>query len=251
MHEEKVGGGRKTAMQDAVYDYENRIPAGFYDKIYQRRTGVRFCWHDLKFRTVVAHLAAPRRLLDIGCGPGTFIGNYLPGMEALGVDLSASQVDYATRTYGSAAHRFSTRSLADLAEAGERFDAVTVIELIEHLVPEDAIRLLAEARSLLTTDGVLVVTTPNYRSLWPIIELGVNALSPVSYIEQHINKYRRDLLAAHLSAAGYRDVTVGSAVGLAPFTAVFGLGTANTMHAIERGMKYLGAGNLLVATARP
>jgi len=238
-------------MQDAVYDYENRIPAGFYDRIYQRRIGVRFCWHDLKFRTVVSRLGTPRTLLDIGCGPGTFVGNYLPGVEALGVDLSASQVDYATRTYGSAAHRFSTRSLASLADAGERFDAVTVIELIEHLAPVEAIRLLAAARSLLTQDGVLVVTTPNYRSLWPIIELGVNALSPVSYIEQHINKYRRGLLAAHLSAAGYRDVTVGTAVGVAPFIAAFGLGVANTMHAIETGVKYLGVGNLLVATARP
>lgn len=238
-------------MQDAVYDYENRIPAGFYDRIYQRRIGVRFCWHDLKFRTVISRLNTPRRLLDIGCGPGTFVGNYLPGVEALGIDLSASQVDYATRTYGSTAHRFSTRSLAGLAEAGERFDAVTVIELIEHLAPVEAIRLLAAARLLLTQDGVLVVTTPNYRSLWPIIELGVNALSPVSYIEQHINKYRRGLLAEHLSAAGYRDVTVCTAVGLAPFTAVFGLGVANAMHAIETGVKYLGVGNLLVATARP
>jgi len=238
-------------MEDAVYDYENRIPAGFYDKVYQRKIGVRYCWHDLKFQAVAAHLGSPRRLLDIGCGPGTFVGNYLPGIEALGIDVSVSQVDYATRTYGSAQHRFSARSLASLAEAGERFDAVTVIELIEHLTPEAAIRLLSEARAVLAPQGVLVVTTPNYRSLWPIIEIGVNAMSPVNYIEQHINKYQRGLLAAHLSAGGYRDVSVKTALGLAPFTAAFGLGTAKVVHAIEAGVKHLGAGNLLLATARP
>lgn len=238
-------------MEDAVYDYENRIPAGFYDKVYRRKIGVRYCWHDLKFRAVAGHLDGPRRLLDIGCGPGTFIGNYLPGTEALGVDLSASQVAYATESYGTASHRFSTRSLASLADAGEHFDAVTMIELIEHLTPAAAIRLLSEARTLLAPGGVLVVTTPNYRSLWPLIELGVNAMSPVNYVEQHINKYRRGLLAAHLSAAGYRDISIKTAVGLAPFAAVFGLGTANVVQAIESGVKHLGVGNLLLATARP
>lgn len=238
-------------MEDAVYDYESRIPAGFYDKVYQRRNGVRYCWHDLKFRTVAAHLGGPRRLLDIGCGPGTFIGNYLPGIEALGIDLSASQVDYAIRTYGNGRHRFSTRSLASLAETGERFDAVTMIELIEHLTPDAAIQLLARARRLLAPDGVLVVTTPNYRSLWPLIELGVNARSPVNYIEQHINKYTRGLLAAHLSEAGYREVRVKTVLGLAPFAAALGLGTANALHAVETGLRHLGIGNLLLATARP
>ncbi|TBR27959.1 MAG: class I SAM-dependent methyltransferase, partial [Reyranella sp.] len=231
--------------------YEKGIPAGFYDKVYRQGAGVRFCWHDLKFRTVAAQLGTPRRVLDIGCGPGTFIGNYLTGIEALGLDISAAQIDYATRTYGSATHRFSTRPIGSLSETGERFDVVTVVELIEHLPPDAAIRLLSEARALLASDGVLVVTTPNYRSLWPLIELGVNALSPVSYVEQHINKYRRDLLGEHLSAAGYRDVSIRTALGLAPFAAVFGLGAAHTLHAVEAGAKHLGIGNLLLATARP
>lgn len=238
-------------MEDTVYDYEKGIPAGFYDKVYRQGAGVRFSWHDLKFRTVAAHLGTPQRVLDIGCGPGTFIGNYLTGVEALGLDISAAQIDYATRTYGSATHRFSTRPLASLSETGERFDVVTMVELIEHLAPDAAIRLLSDARALLAPNGVLVVTTPNYRSLWPLIELGVNALSPVSYLEQHINKYRRSLLGEHLSAAGYRDVSIRTALGLAPFAAVFGRGTADALHALEAGAKHFGMGNLLLATARP
>ena len=102
-------------MEDAVYDYETRIPAGFYDKVYRRKFGIRYCWHALGQRPVPPLLGSPRGALDIRCGPGTFIGNYLPGVEALGIDISTAQIEYATRTYGSSAHRFSTSSPARLS----------------------------------------------------------------------------------------------------------------------------------------
>jgi 2-polyprenyl-3-methyl-5-hydroxy-6-metoxy-1,4-benzoquinol methylase len=235
-------------MTTPGYDYDKAIPAGFYDEIHQRRAGVRFFWHDLKFRAVAARLAGATRVLDVGCGPGTFIGNYLGGVECLGIDVSAPQIDYATRRYGTAEHRFSTQVLAGL---DERFDAVTLIEVIEHLAPADARRLLAEVRGLLSPHGCLVVTTPNYRSLWPLIEWGVNLVSRVSYEQQHINKYARGRLAAELAQAGYTRIEVGTAVGLAPFAAVFGRQPAEWLDALERRLGHLGCGNLLVAVARP
>lgn len=235
-------------MTTPGYDYDKAIPAGFYDEIHQRRAGVRFFWHDLKFRAVAARLAGATRVLDVGCGPGTFIGNYLNDIECLGIDVSAPQIDYANRRYGTADHRFSTQLLAGLAE---RFDAVTLIEVIEHLAPADARRLLAEVRGLLSPQGSLVVTTPNYRSLWPLIEWGVNLVSRVSYEQQHINKYARGRLAAELAQAGYTRIEVGTAVGLAPFAAVFGRQPAEWLDALERRIGHLGCGNLLVAVARP
>jgi 2-polyprenyl-3-methyl-5-hydroxy-6-metoxy-1,4-benzoquinol methylase len=238
-------------MKSPDYDYEKEIPAGFYDKIYQRKAGVRYCWHDLKFRAVAAHLDRPKRLLDIGCGPGTFVGNYLDGIDCLGTDFSASQIQYANRHYADTLHRFSTRPIASLVESGERFDAITMIELVEHLAVADAGRLFAQARELLSADGILIVTTPNYRSLWPIIELGVNLVSPVSYEQQHVNKYRRDRLISELLEAGYRGVTVTTAVGLAPFAAMFGPGPVRWLHALEARLGHLGCGNLLLAVARP
>lgn len=238
-------------MTTPQYDYDKDIPAGFYDEIYQRRAGVRFFWHDLKFRAVAGRLEGAGRVLDVGCGPGTFIGNYLDRAECLGVDFSAPQIDYANRRYGTARHRFATQALASLRDAGERFDAVTMIELIEHLEPADARRLLAEARGLLAPHGRLVVTTPNYRSLFPVLEWGVNLVSRVSYEQQHINKYHRRRLAAELTNAGYRDVAVGTAVGLAPFAAVLGERPAQWLHALESRAGHLGCGNLLLAVARP
>jgi 2-polyprenyl-3-methyl-5-hydroxy-6-metoxy-1,4-benzoquinol methylase len=238
-------------MKEFAFDYETGIPAGYYDRIYRRRRGIRYSWHDLKFRSVARYLGQPRRVLDVGCGPGTFIGNYLQGVDALGVDLSVSQIAYANEVYGTSAHRFSTQTVGGLVAAGQRFDAVTIIELVEHLSADDAVCLLGDARRLLEPDGLLVVTTPNYTSLWPLIEVAVNALSPVGYIDQHINKYRRGALADHLAQAGYREVKVRTALGFAPFAALLGAGVANAVNALEETVGHFGMGNLLLATARP
>jgi len=234
-------------MKTPVYDYEERIPAGYYDEIFRRGAGVRYSWHELKFRAVAAHLAQTKKLLDIGCGPGTFVGNYAGDTEALGIDSSALQIDYACRHYGTRHHRFSTQSVANLIEAGECFDTITMIELIEHLAPEEATQLLAQSRQLLSSDGMLIVTTPNYASLWPVIEMGVNLVSRVSYEAQHINKYRRGRLVRHLKDAGFGRVTVRTAVGLAPFAAVFGAKPAQWLQALEAATRNLGCGNLLLA----
>lgn len=238
-------------MKTPTYEYEERIPAGYYDEIYRRRAGVRYCWHELKFGAVAAHLAQAKKLLDIGCGPGTFIGNYAGDIEALGIDLSASQIDYACQHYATGRHRFSTQSIASLIEAGERFDTITMIELIEHLTSEEATQLLAQSRRLLSPEGALILTTPNYASLWPVIEMGVNLVSQVSYEAQHINKYRRGRLANHLMDAGYGRVTVKTVVGLAPFAAVFGPKPVQWLQKLEAATRNLGCGNLLLAVARP
>lgn len=237
-------------MDVTQYDYEGGVPPGFYDKVYERRIGVRFAWHDQKFAAVAARLGRTRRLLDIGCGPGTFIGNYAPGIEAIGTDLSPSQIAYANGKYASPIHQFTTRTVGDLRRAGERFDTVTIIEVIEHIAEADAIDLLTEVRQVLADDGTLILTTPNYGSLWPVIEWGVNLVSKVSYEEQHINRYRRGRLGAHLAKAGYRDVEVGTTVGLSPFAAAVGSTVAEGLNRLERKVKYLGCGNLLIATAR-
>ena len=235
-------------MATPGYDYDRDIPAGFYDEIHQRKAGVRFFWHDLKFRAVAAQLQGAGRVLDIGCGPGTFIGNYLDDVDCLGVDFSAPQIDYANRRYATARHRFSTVAPDGLHE---RFDGITMIEVIEHLPPTEARRLLAEARGLLAEQGRLVVTTPNYRSLWPLIEWGVNRVSRVTYEQQHVNRYDRTRLANDLAQAGFGKIEIGTAVGLAPFAAAFGRRIAAWLDAAERSVGHLGCGNLLVAVARP
>lgn len=50
-------------------------------------------------------------------------------------------------------------------------------------------RLMTQIHKVLKKGGKVYITTPNYLSLWPILELILNQISSVSYKHQHINKF--------------------------------------------------------------
>jgi 2-polyprenyl-3-methyl-5-hydroxy-6-metoxy-1,4-benzoquinol methylase len=184
---------RAAHSTGATFDY-SRIPVGYYDEIYFSGSPVRRCWHICKFERVLD--ALPRgeglSLLDIGCFCGTFLG--IVGerrfSRQLGVDILPEQVAYAERKYGRPFRRFMhVKAPSDLRHLGEKFDCVTLIEVIEHLT-EDQIRGVFEtAADLLEPGGKLIFSTPNYASTWPLLELALNRVSDVSYEEQHVTKF--------------------------------------------------------------
>jgi SAM-dependent methyltransferase len=94
-------------------------------------------------------LAAARRVLDVGCGPGTNAGEF-PGADYLGLDASPAYVDYARRTYD---RRFEVVDVCrDPLPAG-MFDFVLVNSLLHHLPTPDVRELLAKLADRLDVDG--------------------------------------------------------------------------------------------------
>ncbi len=188
------------------FDYGS-IPLGHYDRVLREGNGIRRLWHLSKFERVLDYL--PRRagqsLLDVGCFAGSFLSMAEPERfsRQLGVDILPAQIDYANAHHGTPARRFRyVPSVADLGEIDERFDCVTVIEVIEHLTPGEIRALLGHAARLLVPGGRLVLTTPNYASTWPILERILNRVGDVNYEEQHITRFtyfdlERKLTAIH------------------------------------------------------
>ncbi|MFP4470142.1 MAG: class I SAM-dependent methyltransferase [Bacteroidales bacterium] len=71
----------------------------------------------------------------------------------------------------------------------DHYDLVTLIEVIEHLTAEDIRELIGFARRKLKAGGKLVITTPNFASFWPALEMMLNRFSDVKYQEQHITRF--------------------------------------------------------------
>ena len=211
------------------------ISPGYYDLVYQRGRGVQWFWHHHRFGVVTEGLPAHLgRIIDLGCGPGTFLGNLRrPFERALGIDLAAPQIAYARSRYQRPGLELQAGDVT-LLDPTERFDAAVSIEVVEHLRPEDTSRFLAAIHDLLAPGGTLILTTPNYRSLWPLLEWLVSRIGPVDYLEQHINRFHAKRLRWEVEAAGFTDVRVQTFFVIAPFLAAISGGLAERVLRWER-----------------
>jgi 2-polyprenyl-3-methyl-5-hydroxy-6-metoxy-1,4-benzoquinol methylase len=190
----KVAGAEPEAAADVTrFDYGG-IPKGYYDAVLRQGNPIRRLWHLSKFERVLDYL--PERpdqsILDIGCFAGTFL-SLVPEhrfARQVGVDILPDQIAYANANYGTSFREFRhIKSIKDLSSIRGKFDCVTLIEVIEHLHPEEIHYLMDGIVDVLTPGGKLVLTTPNYASAWPVIEQILNRVSEVSYEEQHITKF--------------------------------------------------------------
>lgn len=132
-------------------------------------------------------------LLDIGCADGRFVyAAARRGLDARGIDHSGRLIDEGNRRYGG--DRLSRASIEELVGAAQRFDVVTLFEVIEH-VPDPA-DLLRRARSLLNPGGLLFVSTPNRAGYPP-------APAHLDRPPHHLTRWNERALRAALSP-GYR-----------------------------------------------
>jgi len=101
------------------------------------------------------------RVLDVGCGAGEFL-HFLKrhGREALGIDLEAQEVERA-RARGLEAQQ--AEALAFLQGTEERFAAISLLQVIEHVPAAQVRPLVAACAAALAPGGVLLLETVNLR----------------------------------------------------------------------------------------
>jgi 2-polyprenyl-3-methyl-5-hydroxy-6-metoxy-1,4-benzoquinol methylase len=229
------------------FDYET-IPGGYYDAVYRRRRGIQSKWHHLKFGRVVEEMEGYPRHLDVGCGPGTLIGLLNDQFISTGIDISTAEIAYARREYESESKRFFAVSPRALPDDCRDYDVATTVEVVEHLAPVDLDDVLRATIERLRPGGKLVVTTPNLRSAWPLVEMLVNRFGEVKYASQHINRFTPRRLRQLLHGLGLNDVHVHSFLALAPFSAPLGWRPPDMLARLERGPFERVAGLLLLGT---
>lgn len=177
------------------------------------------------FRRALDHLTARHPLdtgasvLDVGCAGGAFPKAASDaGFDVVGVEPSEWLAEQGRERYGI---DIRTGILAEQDFGGRKFDLVTLWDVIEHLTePED---VLADIRSLLAPDGILVVNYPDYGALvarimgrrWPFL------------LSVHLLYFTRKTIRAFLEKRGFEVLEIR------PFFQTLELG-----YVLERGEPY-------------
>jgi len=101
------------------------------------------------------------RLLDFGCGGGSFLERmHRRGWQVTGLDASSAAVERVRSELGL---EVFCGTLPHPALAPASFDVITMWESLEHV--HDPLKVLRQARQLLVPGGKLIVTVPNIDSM--------------------------------------------------------------------------------------
>jgi glycosyltransferase involved in cell wall biosynthesis/2-polyprenyl-3-methyl-5-hydroxy-6-metoxy-1,4-benzoquinol methylase len=155
------------------------------------------------------------RLLDYGCAIGLFLlAAGCDGWECYGLEMSEMLAEYGQINFNLNI-RYGLIEGCDFPPSF--FDAITMIETLEHLF--DPAAALQKAHELLRKEGVILITTPNFNSLERILARRDWEV----YVSDHQHYFSIDTLKKFLDKTHFKIIRLHTqSVNLHEYNARFG-----------------------------
>jgi len=165
-------------------------------------------WYHAK-KTAINRFLPPNagdRVLDVGCGSGV-ITNFLyeSGAYAIGIDGNIEAINFAKKKFENKSCIFIHGLVDDEYNFDFLFDKIYCLELIEHIYLNQGLKMLKNFYRILKPGGKVFLTTPNYKSAWPFIELIMDKLCLSNPLDkyQHVEHYNSVKLKKLIREAGF------------------------------------------------
>lgn len=140
---------------------------------------------------IAARYAQPgARLLDVGCGTGFFLDRARERFNVIGVDPSPIALAMCAARNLPSVRNGTASDLSTVAD--ERFELVTLLDVIEHL--DDDVSALRAARAVLVPTGRVIVTVPAFQLLWTVHDEA----------NHHRRRYTKRTLRRALELGGFK-----------------------------------------------
>lgn len=192
---------------DLRLPWTRQLVARFWDYYAQHRPDAYFT-HRFGERIVALtarHVPAGGTVCDFGCGAGFLTAHLTRRFRTTGVDFSPANL-VVTRARLSGHPNFAGAVSSDDARmAGPAFDAVYLVETVEHLLDGHVDVELAKVFALLRPGGVVIVTTPNEERLSDA-DVFCPECSHVFHRWQHLRRFDAGSLTVFMGRAGFDRV---------------------------------------------
>lgn len=145
---------RNIGNYGILKDYENYVDGGYLEEEKGRRRSAQ-----ILLKRIEAFMKEGR-MLEIGCANGFFLDEARKrGWKIAGIEPSRWACEYAEQKLDI---KIFAPTLEESTFEKETFDAVVMLDVIEHL--ESPRKTLLIINKILNKDGILVVTTPDVES---------------------------------------------------------------------------------------
>jgi 2-polyprenyl-3-methyl-5-hydroxy-6-metoxy-1,4-benzoquinol methylase len=154
--------------------------------------------HDFRnsaLYTLVLERIPQGNLLDIGCGGGHFLQLAgLAGHRARGLEADAGLIELSRALYPDSVAAVQHLSVEELGSILERFDAITMLDVLEHFESDGEV--LRSVAAHLNPEGRVIIVVPQYSWLFGRRDASIG----------HFRRYSRGRLQAMLKDCGLTPV---------------------------------------------
>tara|TARA_R110002072_G_scaffold9926_3_gene47173 strand:- start:1840 stop:2571 length:732 start_codon:yes stop_codon:yes gene_type:complete len=216
------------------------VPGDYHFRAVHEGLAPQRFWHKERFAASLEALGPQPnlRILDVGCGSGLFADQAakLPGSQVVGVDANEAAIEFATKTFARENLSFRLGMLDELDLEPGSFDRISLLEVIEHVYEDQARVTLADFHRLLAPGGQLVISTPNMRSAWPLIEWVLDRTGTTAQMagEMHVAGYTPASLERLCEEAGFRLLTSSTLFVVSPWLSLASRRLARLAYKLER-----------------
>ena len=211
-----------------------------------RGNPVQRFWHYSK-KLAIKKLLPPmpfENVLDVGCGSGvisSFLGG--GGANVVGIDGNLEAIAFAKNHFQKDNVQFKQGLVDENFQINELVDKIYCLEVIEHIYYEQGKKMLQEFFKILKPNGKVFLTTPNYKSMWPLLEWTMDKfhLSPPLAKQQHVEYYNKKKLKKLCLDAGFKIKSIKTNCLFAPWIAPLSWKLAEKMSNFEYTFSYGGS----------
>lgn len=192
------------------------IPADYQYQAIRSKNWLQSNWHRNKYAAFLLnnHLDNSLKILDLGVGSGNFELLFASKVSSI------TAVDYNDEALNFLQSKLKENSITNVetihsdirnlpsSVTSKLYDLIVIIDTIEHIKIEESASMLNNAYSLLKDNGKIFIITPNYQSLWVLLEKFVDKFGLVPKLgdSQHQAQFNKGNLVALLKESHFRNI---------------------------------------------